>query len=189
MDDQNLPQLLWTRWNRLLDQLRSRLPSTLQSRLSALSNTVLTGLIGGLAVLLWVIGSNSSSPSSAAIASPNDVSVDQMESAPDFGPEQIAAVQDQISAIAEKFEPEILQSVQPDFRQSMLFVTIEPRWYDLAPERQDALAQGIWQQAQTLSFEKLKLKDPAAFTIARSPVVGDQVIILWRRPKPEAPEI
>ena len=59
-------------------------------------------------------------------------------------------------------------------------VTLDSDWYKLQPSQQEAIAAAIWSQRAKLQFQKLTLKDPQGKTLARPPVVGDQMVILRR---------
>ena len=57
---------------------------------------------------------------------------------------------------------------------------MESGWYQLEPSQQEAIAATLWSQRNKLKFQKLTLKDNQGKTIARPPVVGDQMVILRR---------
>jgi hypothetical protein len=53
-------------------------------------------------------------------------------------------------------------------------------WYDLAPAQQDKLANDLLKRAKQLDFSKLELTSPDNTLLARSPVVGTEMIIMQR---------
>jgi hypothetical protein len=53
-------------------------------------------------------------------------------------------------------------------------------WYDLAPAQQDKLANDLLKRAKQLDFSKLELTSPDNTLLARSPVVGAEMIIMQR---------
>lgn len=182
MAEQPLLKRLWASWVSGLTGLKSRLPDTLQQRLSGLSNVALTGIVLGSLLLIGLLSSTLMSPrsTSAALATdsesvPADV---EIEAIPD--PAIIADIQAQVAAVGDQFAAGVLQSVQAEFLQSCLRVTVESQWYALSQAGQDQLANELWQRTQQLSFETLQIRDRDGKLIARNPVVGDEMVIFWR---------
>jgi hypothetical protein len=99
-------------------------------------------------------------------------------------PEQalIADVQSQVSGIADRYGKGLSQAVQPNFVGSRLRLRLADDWYDLKPSQQDALAQEVLQRSRALDFSQLEILDRQQHLLARNPVIGDQVIILQRKP-------
>lgn len=111
-------------------------------------------------------------PDSGAIASPP----------PSRPPDQplVAAIQDQVTAITDQYSERLIQSVRANFRSSRLIVILGDGWYTLSPSTQDKLSTEILKRANTLNFIKLELTDADGALVARSPVIGDSMIILKR---------
>ncbi|HAC64010.1 MAG TPA: hypothetical protein DCF68_10840 [Cyanothece sp. UBA12306] len=103
---------------------------------------------------------------------------------PVFTPEQnlIAAIQQQVSDLTSQYPEELIGSIEANFPASRLIVTLGEQWYQLNTKKQDLLAQSIFKRSQGLDFRKLEIIDLQGQVIARSPVVGNQVIILRRQP-------
>lgn len=97
-------------------------------------------------------------------------------------PEQklIARIQDQVAAISNPYASGLIQSVQANFRGSRLIVNVSDGWYGLSQSQQDNLASEILRRTETLDFIKLEMVDAAGRLLARSPVVGSEMIILKR---------
>lgn len=97
-------------------------------------------------------------------------------------PEQtlIARIQDQVAAISNQYASDLVQSVQANFRGSRLIVHISDGWYGLSRSQQDKLAGELLQRTQTLNFSKLEMVDGAGTLLARSPIVGADMILLKR---------
>lgn len=115
----------------------------------------------------------------------------QVESSPPpllLTPEQklIASIQDQVAEVSDRYVDGLIQSVQANFRSSRLMVTIADSWYGLSRSQQDKLANDLLKRAQELDFIKLELLDPDEALLARSPVVGSEMIILRRSNEPQA---
>lgn len=94
----------------------------------------------------------------------------------------IASIQDRVAEVTSQYAEEIIQSIQANFRSSILQVTVSNRWYELTEKRQNKLANKMFNQAQELDFRTLEIIDIAENLVARSPVVGSQMIILRSSP-------
>lgn len=115
-------------------------------------------------------------------------------------PEQqlIAAVRSQISDVARPYEDchrsglnltqqeecsddnRFVTRISANFEADLLRVEITPQWYDLDGKKRSELANGLWSKAQRLDFSHVEIVDPQGVLVARSPVVGNDVIILRR---------
>mgnify|MGYP001063602192 CR=1 FL=1 len=117
-------------------------------------------------------------------------------------PEQqlIAAVRSQISDVARPYEDchrsglnltqqeecseenRFVTRISANFEADLLRVEITPQWYDLDGKKRSKLANGLWSKAQRLDFSHVEIVDQQGVLVARSPVVGNDVIILRRSP-------
>lgn len=97
-------------------------------------------------------------------------------------PTLIATIQDQLADTVEPYADGLIRAVQPNVQGSRLIVKVNKLWYDLSPSKQDKVADQLMQQAQSLDFSKLELIDPQQTLIARSPVVGSQMVVVRRHP-------
>jgi hypothetical protein len=97
-------------------------------------------------------------------------------------PEQklIARIQDQVAEISNQYVNGLIQSVQANFRSSQLTVKVGNDWYGLSQLQQNKLADEILGRTQELDFSKLEITDIDGMLLARSPVVGSDMIILKR---------
>jgi len=97
-------------------------------------------------------------------------------------PEQelIATIQKQVSEFTTQVGGGLIQSIQVDFPSSILTVKIADDWYDVATDEQDKLVNEMLQQTHDLEFKKLEITNSQGKIIARSPVIGSQMIILER---------
>ncbi|UBF29230.1 hypothetical protein K9N68_16185 [Kovacikia minuta CCNUW1] len=97
-------------------------------------------------------------------------------------PEQklIARIQDQVAEISNQYVNGLIQSVQANFRSSLLTVRVGDGWYGLSQPQQNKLANEVLQRTQQLDFSKLEITDTEGALLARSPVVGSEMIILKR---------
>jgi hypothetical protein len=68
--------------------------------------------------------------------------------------------------------------VQTNFKRGRLIVALNDGWYQLEPTQQTQLVNDLQNRSRSLNFKKLLVADNANHLIARSPVTGDEVIIL-----------
>ncbi|MBD2461774.1 hypothetical protein H6G89_12005 [Oscillatoria sp. FACHB-1407] len=92
----------------------------------------------------------------------------------------IAAIQDQVAEVTNQYANGLIQSVQANFRSSRLIVVVGDEWYDLSSARQDTVAAEMQKRAKELGFTKLEITDAHETLLARSPVVGEVMLILQR---------
>lgn len=105
-------------------------------------------------------------------------------------PEQalLAAIENQFSDITiavknmkdKNIISQLIKPLQANFRTSDLTVKISDIWYNLEKSQQDKLAADILRRSQELNFVHLELVDFQGKIIARSPVVGNKMIIFKR---------
>lgn len=101
---------------------------------------------------------------------------------PPLTPEQslIAALQNQVAEVTNRLGGGLVKSVQANFSSSILTVSIAEDWYKLSEVEQNRLANQMWQEANSLDFSKLEIANLEGKLIARSPVVGSEMIVLER---------
>jgi hypothetical protein len=120
------------------------------------------------------------SVSNPASGASNAVKGEQKPSEAPLTAEQIAIakIQTQVSEVASQYGEALLGSVQPNFKRGRLIVALNDSWYQLEPAKQTQLVTDLQTQSRSLNFKKLLVADAENHLIARSPVTGDQVIIL-----------
>jgi hypothetical protein len=101
---------------------------------------------------------------------------------PPLTPEQslIAAIQNQVADITNRLGGGLVKSVDADFSIGLLTVKVAEDWYKLSDLEQNQLASQMWKEANSLDFSKLQIANLEGKLIARSPVVGSEMIILER---------
>jgi hypothetical protein len=179
-------------WSDILQQFRRFLPAPIRQ----LSDAILTGILVILVtVTIWFVDgffvpnrtpSVANPPSAAAPASPTAepvVPTPAIADTPQIGPEQafIEAIETQLSEITSQYPDDIIQTLNVDIARDRLLVRLNPVWYTIGEERQNSLADRMWQQAQASHFSKLEIQDDRGVSIARSPVVGKHPIVLQRQ--------
>jgi hypothetical protein len=101
---------------------------------------------------------------------------------PRLTPEQslVAAIQEEITDLTNRYPEGIISTIEADFLGSRLVVILGDNWYSLEASQQDKFANSVFQRSQSLDFSRLEMKDNSGILLARSPVVGDQVVIVNR---------
>ena len=96
-----------------------------------------------------------------------------------FTPEQtlVAALPTRISQAIKDYT-DFVEAIEVNLPQNRLVVEITDDWYSLDESRQDKLANQMLERSRQLDFNKLELKDSTGTLVARSPVIGDRIIIL-----------
>jgi hypothetical protein len=183
-------------WDATLQKVRSLLPQPWNQKLS---DWGLTGAIAGIVVvLLWTtVALLPKTPAQVAKAPPNSIEAPPELTAPkppqpveveappppELTPEQslIAGIQNQVAEITNHYGNGLIYAIEANFQSSRLIVKVSNGWYDLKESQQNKLADEILSRANTLDFSKLEITDLKGALLARSPVVGPNMVILKRQ--------
>ena len=183
-------------WDSTLAKIRSVLPAAWNEKLS---DWGLTGAIAGIVVvlLLTTVALLPKTPAQVAKAPPNTIDAPPELTAPeppqpveevtlppqDLTPEQglIAAIQNQVAETTDQYGNGLIQSIEVNFPGSRLIVKVSDGWYDLKESQQNKLADEILRRSNELDFSKLEITDLEGTLLARSPVVGPNMVILKRQ--------
>lgn len=98
-------------------------------------------------------------------------------------PEQnlIAGIENQVTEITDHYADGLIQSIQANFQASRLTIKVSDNWYNLKQSQQDKLAAQMLERSKELDFSHLELTDSLGTLLARSPVVGTDMVILKRQ--------
>ncbi|ASC73408.1 hypothetical protein XM38_043750 [Halomicronema hongdechloris C2206] len=182
-------------WQTLCQSLQTGLPRGVRRWLPMLVRSRLwLGSLVVLGILVVMVSSfNTSNTSSEQVAKRDAPSTqakpastpekpEAMAMMPD--PQLIADIQAQVADITATYAEDLIQSVQAEFANGVLTIHISDDWYTLMRSQQTRLSQDLLQRAQELSFSKLYLRDPQGNLVARSPVIGSNMVILQRDSPP-----
>jgi hypothetical protein len=192
-------------WTGVLNKIRRLLPGRIGEKIP---DWLITGLLTGSLVIILLlavvslpknipeIAENSTevAPSPASkvtevIETPPELTAPEApipvpitKAKPRLTPEQslVAAIQEEIIDLTTRYPEGIISTVEADFLGSRLVVILGDNWYSLDSAQQDKLANSVFQRSQSLDFRRLEMKDNGGILIARSPVVGGQVVIVNR---------
>lgn len=97
-------------------------------------------------------------------------------------PEQrlVASVQNRVAQITEQYAEGLIDTVEANFLASRLSIKLVEDWYELPASQQNRIANQMWTRSQDLDFTKLELLDTKGNLLARSPVIGEDMVILRR---------
>ncbi|ERN42493.1 hypothetical protein KR51_00008070 [Rubidibacter lacunae KORDI 51-2] len=183
-------------WKRVLASVRAALPREIDA---IVPDWALTGiLVGSVVAFVWtgVTLFTGGFPSEVATAPPKAPPKQERPAPPPkkqppappapalkLTPEQslIAAIQERVAEIANRYAEGLIQSIEANFRDSRLTVAVSDRWYELPPKRQDRIARELFERSRELDFTKLDVADTRGEPLARSPVVGREMVVLQRR--------
>ncbi len=196
-----------TAWQRLLRGIRGRIPAA-----ANLSDGILSGLLIGILVLLLTLINSVRQPTVAApppapepVSSPDLPAIPEVEvpasrpatpTLPDAASspldtaaaalqsDRIANLQAQLTDSTILNAKRVIDSVQADFTANRLTLIVNGDWYRLSDYDQTQLAQQLMTQAVDLAFTTLELQTTTGELIARTPVIGDEMVIFLRSAPP-----
>lgn len=113
-----------------------------------------------------------------APTAPQAVNLEPLPTAP-LTPEQslLGVIQRELVDLEGLYPPQLIQRIEPNFLASRLTLTVGDRWQELSQKQRQTLLDAFWQRAQKLSFQQLRVYDLGGDLMARSPVVGKDVVI------------
>lgn len=99
---------------------------------------------------------------------------------PKLTPEQklITGIKNQVAQLTNQYVEGLIFSIQADFTKGSLKIIVTDKWNELTPNNQQKLSNKMLNKAEFLDFKKLKLFNQNGDLLARSPVVGHEMIIL-----------
>lgn len=97
-------------------------------------------------------------------------------------PEQslIAGIQNQVAETSDRLGGGLVKSFEANFSSSRLTVKLAKDWYTLSEIEQNQLINQMFKEANSLDFSNLEVMNLEGKLIARSPVIGSEMIILDR---------
>jgi len=185
--------------------------------LSSLSNTALTGILAGIAIIVvWTTSTLlPGKPAEVAVPPPEPVASSEPVPSPnittppeltaptapqpievipsppvptptptvELTPEQtlIAGIENQVTEITDHYANGLIQSIQANFQASRLTIKVSDNWYKLKQSQQNKLVAQTLERSKELDFTHLEITDPQGTLLARSPVVGNDMVILKRQ--------
>ncbi|GEM_PF-2115602 len=99
---------------------------------------------------------------------------------PKLTPEQklITGIKNQVASLTNQYAEGLIFTIKADFIKSRLQLIVTDKWQDLTVSNQQKLSNKMWDKAEFLDFKKLELFNQNGDLLARSPVVGHEMIII-----------
>lgn len=176
----HLGQTVWRGWKALLPRLRSVLPAQLRH----LSDWLLTAIV--IALLIGLIGlpltlSRAAVPEPASQPQPV-VTVPRSTAARSAqAPRQLAAIRKQLIRATLVYPGDWSEVIQLSAVNHRLQVQVNSLWNQLSASQQKELASEWLRLAQKRAFTGLEVIDPDGTLLARSPVVGSEIVLLSQK--------
>jgi hypothetical protein len=113
-----------------------------------------------------------------APTAPQAVNLEPLPTAP-LTPEQslLGVIQRELVDLEGLYPPQLIQRIEPNFLAGRLTLTIGDQWKQLSDKQRQTLLDTLWQRGQKLSFRQLRVYGLGGDLIARSPVVGKELVI------------
>lgn len=92
----------------------------------------------------------------------------------------IESIQAEVSAISDRYSEALILGVEANFVRGRLRLRLSEGWFTLSTAQQDQLAEEVFRQARELGFRKLEILDEGDRLLARSPVIGTEMLIVLR---------
>ncbi|MDJ0713649.1 MAG: hypothetical protein QNJ54_05460 [Prochloraceae cyanobacterium] len=167
----------------ILGTIRSILPASLVGNLS---NTALTGILVGVVVLLIAIPvfllPHSSSKQIANTPESNKTEA-IATTPPEPTPEQnfLATINQQANRAIADYSEDLIVTIKPNFIDNSLILELKDDWYNLSASNQNQIANKMLYQAEKFNFSNIEFVNAKGSLLARSPVIGKDIVILQRQ--------
>lgn len=134
------------------------------------------GLVAAILVIVISVAALSGNTQNVSEEVAIEIPAAQLE----FTPEQkaIAAIDKQIEQIITTYEIDSLAKIEPNFVGDTITLEIADSWQELEPKKREETANKWLQDSRQLAFKKLAIIDKEGTSIARSPVIGKNIVIL-----------
>ncbi|HIK38529.1 MAG: hypothetical protein NZ901_04240 [Geminocystis sp.] len=97
-----------------------------------------------------------------------------------LSPEQflLKNIEDKLKTITQKYGENMVVKILVDFRENSITIALTDDWQNLKINEKNKLARELFEKAKSLDLHKFSLQDSRGNVLARSAVVGDNVIIM-----------
>jgi hypothetical protein len=162
-------------WAAILPKIRTVLPATWNAKLP---DAVITAIaIGLLALLLW-LPTTVLSDRRAVAQVPEQTDNSTKPVAVDPNAKRVAAIQEQLTEVSTEYTDSLIEAVQANFPRNRLTLRVNDSWYSLESTQRERLANELLKRSQKLAFQTLEIADLKGTVVARTPVVGKQMVLL-----------
>jgi hypothetical protein len=169
-------QWILRQWTALLPQIRRILPAPWNTKIPDFLITAIAAAL--LTLVLWIPITQPFSHSPAVADQPEQAADHRPPVEPIPDPTRIAAIQEQMAEVTTEYAEGLIQAVQINFLRSRLTVSVGDDWYALDRAQRDRLANELLRRSKKLAFDQLEIADLEGTLVARSPVVGTNMVVL-----------
>lgn len=176
-----LPALKWLgkQWTAVLPKIRTVLPGSLNK----LPDQALTAIAVAFVLLLLLLPRALSPQAAPTVAQPpaetEVVEQPQPQPAPPSpNAKRITKIQNQLLEVTAPYAEDLVQAVQADFARGSLLISVTNDWNTLEASQREQLANELFKRSKKLKFDQLDITDAAGTQLARSPVVGSNMVLL-----------
>lgn len=173
-------------FNQLLQWSLERLDPEVKAAAAAESSRVAFLITSATLALLFFLGGSAINPSPAAPQPSGDAAPTVVRPAPEQA--RLDAVQAQLSDVVERYNGTVY-AVDLDVIGDRLIVALDNGWYRLSEDQQQRFARQLQRQARDAKFPQLTLVNESNERIARTPVVGDDMVLFQTAAPPPPPEV
>lgn len=90
----------------------------------------------------------------------------------------IAAIEKQIETIATSYDKTGISNIKPNFVADILTLELTEDWQELERDEKEKITNKWLEESRKLEFKKLEIIDDRGVLVARSPVIGKNIVIL-----------
>lgn len=90
----------------------------------------------------------------------------------------IAAIEKQIETIATSYDKTGISNIKPNFVADILTLELTEDWQELERDEKEKITNKWLEESRQLEFKKLEIIDDRGVLVARSPVIGKNIVIL-----------
>ncbi len=161
---------LWRKMLKLGDVIPTQLTENPKKILGILAAVLLSIVTSWVVVNFWPNQSQEAAQP-PAITSAATVPISPEETL-------ITAVRSQFSTLASQYPAGLISNLELDNERQLAIVTLGNLWASLTGDQQQQVAQSLWQQARVYQMAKVEMRSNNGNLLARSPVVGSDMVIL-----------
>ncbi|MGB3615567.1 MAG: hypothetical protein WBA10_17365 [Elainellaceae cyanobacterium] len=172
-------------FNQLLQWSLERLDPEVKAAAAAESSRTAFLITSATLALLFFLFGSLINPSSATPKTPGN-GVVAVRSAPNQA--RLDAMQERVSDVVDRYDGTVY-AVGLDAVDDRLTVTLDDGWYRLSENQQQRFARQLQREASDAKFPQLTLLNERSERLARTPVVGDKMILFQTPAPPPPPEV
>lgn len=168
-----------------LERVNPEAKSAAAAESSRTAFLITTAALAGIAFLFSAL---INSPAESVEAPPAEPVAVEAPAEPAPSQALLDAIQTQVTEVTSGYSS-FVDALDIDLAGDRIVVTVDDGWYRLSPAEQQQLVRQMQQQASEFDFPRLTLVNERGERIARTPVVGDQLIFFQTSEPPPLPDV